>query len=452
MKLKKITALLMASAMILGGLAGCGDSKEDSKEGTSETSSTAESEQKEDSGDEKEAGGKEFEGVTLTLLQRSAATPKGVLDKACEIAEEKFGFKIEIEPCEEDNVVKTRLATGDCPDLLIYNTGSLLASLNPSQYFLDLTDTEMAKTFDDAFVQAASVDGKLYGVPQCDSMGAGVFYNKELYEEYNLEVPETWEEFQTNLNTLKEAGVTGIGTALKDVVYSQLPFLADNYQVMHDEPEFAEEFTAGNKKFADSKAGLRTWERYEELVPYFNEDCASVTIEEVAERLFSGQAGHIINFSKMISDWSNTYGDDINKLGFFALPGDTKEQTGLTIWPANGIYGNKDSENVEAIQAFLEWYASDEGMDALTSFYTPAGGFHTGYEPKGESLDIIKEVQAYYNEGNIAPALEYLTPIKGANCPQICSEIGSGQTSAKEAAEAYDEDCKKAAMQLGMWN
>lgn len=107
---------------------------------------------------------------------------------------------------------------------------------------------------------------------------------------------------------------------------------------------------------------------------------------------------------------------------------------------------------MEAIQAFLDWYASDEGMDTLTSFYTPAGGFHTGYEPKGESLDLIKEVQAYYTEGNTAPALEYLTPIKGANCPQICSEIGSGQTTAKEAAEAYDEDCKKAAMQLGMWN
>ena len=86
------------------------------------------------------------------------------------------------------------------------------------------------------------------------------------------------------------------------------------------------------------------------------------------------------------------------------------------------------------------------------SYGTPAGGFHTGYEPKGESLDLIKEVQAYYTEGNTAPALEYLTPIKGANCPQICSEIGSGQTTAKEAAEAYDEDCKKAAMQLGMWN
>lgn len=124
----------------------------------------------------------------------------------------------------------------------------------------------------------------------------------------------------------------------------------------------------------------------------------------------------------------------------------------LTIWPSNGIYGNKNSENVEAIQTFLEWYSFEEGMDTLTSFYTPAGGFHTGYEPKGKTLDLIKDVQAYYTQGNTALALEYLTPIKGANCPQICSEFGSGQTSAREAAEAYDKDCKKTAMQLRIWN
>lgn len=454
MKLKKLAALLMASAIVVGSIAGCGNSTSDSNADNAQAAAADGETAKEESKEETSggSGGKQFEGVTLTLLNRSAATPKGVLDQACAAAEEKFGFKIDIEPCDEDNVVKTRLATGDCPDLLIYNSGSLLSSLNPSEYFIDITNMEMSKTFDDAFTQAASVDGVLYGVPQSDSMGAGVYYNKELYKEHNLKVPKTWEEFQSNLKVLNDAGITGIGTALKDVVYAQLPFLADNYQIMKNEPEFAKEFTAGNVKFAESKAGLRTWERYEELVPYFNEDCASVTIEEIAERIYSNDCGHLINFSNQIPTWSETYGEDINKLGFFALPGDTVEETGLTIWPSNGIYGNKNSENVEAIQTFLEWYSSEEGMDTLTSFYTPAGGFHTGYEPKGKTLDLIKDVQAYYTQGNTAPALEYLTPIKGANCPQICSEIGSGQTSAKEAAEAYDEDCKKAAMQLRMWN
>ena len=72
----------------------------------------------------------------------------------CEAAEEKFGFHIEIEPCYDDNVVRTRLAIGDCPDLLVYNTGSLLYSLAPSEFFLDLTDTKMAEKLDSDFIRA----------------------------------------------------------------------------------------------------------------------------------------------------------------------------------------------------------------------------------------------------------------------------------------------------------
>ena len=59
-------------------------------------------------------------------------------------------------------------------------------------------------------------------------------------------------------------------------------------------------------------------------------------------------------------------------------------------------------------------------------------------------------MQKYFDEGKTALALEFLTPVKGANCPAICQELGSGQTTPEEAAKAYDEDCKKQAVQLGL--
>ncbi|WP_035616522.1 extracellular solute-binding protein [Eisenbergiella tayi] len=242
-----------------------------------------------------------------------------------------------------------------------------------------------------------------------------------------------------------------MGISLSELVSSQLPFLADNYQVMYENPDFAQEFTFGETGFADSQEGLRTWERYEELVPYLNEDCATVSNTEIEERFFDNRVGHLIQFSSRIPEWMNTYGEEINKIGFFALPGDTKEATGLTIWPSNGIYGNKKSENTEAILAFMEWYVSEEGQDVMTSFYSPAGVFHTGYQPKEKSIELVQEVQKYYTEGNIMLALEYLTPIKGINCAQICNKLGSGRISALEAAEAYDEECRKMALQIGLW-
>ena len=63
---------------------------------------------------------------------------------------------------------------------------------------------------------------------------------------------------------------------------------------------------------------------------------------------------------------------------------------------------------------------------------------------------ISKDMQKYFDEGHTAPALEFLTSVKGPNCEQITQEVGSGQTTGEEAAAKYDDDCKKQALQLGL--
>ncbi|GAA3331292.1 hypothetical protein GCM10020331_087300 [Ectobacillus funiculus] len=42
----------------------------------------------------------------------------------------------------------------------------------------------------------------------------------------------------------------------------------------------------------------------------------------------------------------------------------------------------------------------------------------------------------YFNEGKTAPALEFLSPLKGPNLQQITSEVGGGMKSAKEGAKS----------------
>lgn len=63
---------------------------------------------------------------------------------------------------------------------------------------------------------------------------------------------------------------------------------------------------------------------------------------------------------------------------------------------------------------------------------------------------IREDMQAYFDEGKTAPALEFLTPIKGATCEQITTSAAFGQVDAETAAQMYDEDCKKSAVQQGL--
>lgn len=144
MKLRKVVSIFLACVLLVGMVAGCGTETAEKAETDSES--------------------KPYEGVELSMMVDNNTSAEGYT-AAFDLAEEELGIKVNVEVgmngTEQENIIKTRLAAGEAPDIVYYNTGSLLAALNPEQYFIDLSDTEMASTFDDGFTQAASVDGKL---------------------------------------------------------------------------------------------------------------------------------------------------------------------------------------------------------------------------------------------------------------------------------------------------
>ena len=61
------------------------------------------------------------------------------------------------------------------------------------------------------FRDATTIDGKVYGMPFNKSTEV-IWYNKDLFEELNLEVPTTYEEFANVAKTIKEKkGIVGAG-------------------------------------------------------------------------------------------------------------------------------------------------------------------------------------------------------------------------------------------------
>ena len=91
-----------------------------------------------------------------------------------------------------DNIVKTRLATGEMTDIFNYNAGSLFQAINPIQNIVDLNDEPWK---DDVLTSFQSVvtatDGHVYGAPFGAAMGGGVLYNKKIYADLGLSVPRT---------------------------------------------------------------------------------------------------------------------------------------------------------------------------------------------------------------------------------------------------------------------
>ena len=357
---------------------------------------------------------------------------------------------------EGDNLIKTRLATGEMADIFNYNSGSLFQALNPAQTLADLTALPAQANVLDSFKPVVTAtDGTVRGVPFGAAMGGGIYYNKKLYAELGLSVPKSWDEFMANNAKIKEAGKVAVATTFGDTWTSQLFVLADYYNVQAEVPSFAAEYTDNKAKYAGTPAAMRGFQYLEDVFKggYMNEDFGAAKFDDGVRMVATGEAAHYPMLTFALGNIKQNYPENLNDVGFFAQPGATADKNGLTVWMPAALYIPAASENADAAKDFLSFVASVEGCQAMIG----AAGATGPYLIKDCALpaDVpaaVADMLPYFQAGATAPALEFLSPIKGPALEQITVEVGSGIRPTAEAAALYDQDVEKQAKQLGLPN
>jgi raffinose/stachyose/melibiose transport system substrate-binding protein len=387
--------------------------------------------------------------------------PNGVaatesLIEAFNDSQSDFVFTLETRPggTEGDNLVKTRLSTQDMPDAFSYNSGSLFQAIRPVQNLLDLSDQPWVSRLAESYPASVTAEGKIYGAPHGGSNSGGVWYHKPTYEELGLEVPLTWDDFISNAKAAKSAGKHGVIQSYGDSYTSQFLVLADFHNVAAVNPDFADQYTANEVGFADDPTAFASFEHIEQITQggLVNDDYVSTTLEQALAYLASGEGTHYPFFASGISEIKAAHPDQIDDVGFFALPGTDPGTNGLTVWLPNGVYIPGTAENQDAATAFIAFIASEEGLAAMAKGSQPTGPYMLTDVPLPDDVPTaIKDLQAYFDtDGATTPALEFVSPVKGPNLENILIELGTGSIDAKTAAQRYDQDVEKQAQQLGL--
>lgn len=449
---RKAAVLALAGVMTMGMvLTGCGSSG--GAEPAGDAPAAEEASGSEEAPAAEASGEKPYEGVTIKWWGGNAENNAGT-QAVMAAATEKLGmeFEVEVNPGgpEGDNIIKTRMASGDLPDLMVWNSGSKLHELNPSRGFLDISDWDLVEKFDDAFLSSVTIDGAIYGAPQSSTQAGAVIYYKPDYEELGLEIPHTWDDFVANCQALADAGKTPVYFTGGETWATQVLFLGDYYNIAAVNPTFADDYTNGTAKYADVPEATRSWTKYEELVDFLNADKSAATVTDGNFAIGTGEATHWFILTQQLPLVLEN-AEDQSDIGVFGVPGDDADNHGLTVWEPMSWYVSKDSENIEAVHAFLDFYYSEEALDLYFGTYGANGpSCIKGYELPESVCDAVRvDMQKYFDEGKTAPALEYQSPIKGTACEQMTTAVGLGQMSGAEAAAMYDDDCKKSAVQLG---
>jgi multiple sugar transport system substrate-binding protein len=148
-----------------------------------------------------------------------------------------------------------------------------LTAYTKQDLILDLTERFNEWDESDQFVQstldALTVDGKLYGLPY-NTNARVLLYRKDLFEEFGLEVPKTWDEYLEVASTItektnKEVYGAYVCTKIGDPRAYQ-EFVSWYFQVSHKAPVFKKDADGNWAVNATAEQFAKVLELYQGLI------------------------------------------------------------------------------------------------------------------------------------------------------------------------------------------
>ena len=204
--MKKLLALLLVLAMTFG-LAACGQESAQPSAAPSQSSDPA----------AEQTGDAEHEPVTLRIYVRYSDDDTILpYDYAVECLKEDMPWvtlELEAMPADDGVKLKSMVATGDLPDIFSLQGSDLIDSMIQAGAVADLTEAIEANGFFDkvqpaAYIKLYPTDGKIYTLPYTSTEVVLLFVNKTIFEENNVAIPTTIDEWVAAAETLSANGVT----------------------------------------------------------------------------------------------------------------------------------------------------------------------------------------------------------------------------------------------------
>ncbi len=286
------------------------------------------------------------------------------------MAEEKLGVKVsyrtytaeDFQDRTYDDVTMDR-ARNDMDDIYLLNPDTIMV-LGTEGKLMDLSELACASNLRDVVKTANTVDGKLVAIPQ-EVVAYGLFINKDLFDQYNLELPETPEDFLECCKVFKENGIeTPVGANrwwLETFVFAQA--YADLYNGGNTEAEIAA-LNKGESKYSDyMRPGF---EFLQELIDRGYIDAQKAYVSEAIEgegEDFLSQKTPIVMAYWGAANTETSYGKTDFEMLVTGFP---SSRGPMPVVAISGLGVGINAEHAEDAMRTLEVMLSDEALQVYT--------------------------------------------------------------------------------------
>lgn len=300
----------------------------------------------------------------------AANTARSAADQTVIMAEEKLGVSVRyITYTAEDYQDKTyddvtlERARNNMDDIYLLNPDTIRA-LGEEGKLMDLSGLGCVENLRDVVKTANTVDGKLVAIPQ-EVVAYGLFINKDMFDQYGLELPNTPEEFLECCRVFKENGIeTPVGANrwwLETFVLAQA--YADLYNGGNTEAEIAA-LNSGESKYSDyMRPGF---EFLQEMIDCGYIDAKKAYVSEAIEGEgadFMAQKTPIVMAYWGAANTDTAYGKPDFEMVVIGFPTNRGQ---MPVMPMTGFAVGENAEHAQDALETLDVMLSDEALQAYT--------------------------------------------------------------------------------------
>lgn len=390
----------------------------------------------------------------LTLWDVETSSVLGqIVDQHAEIFESlNPGYELEVVHIQNDpykTKLKVAMGAGTPPDMFYTWGGGPLLEYVESGMVEPLDEIEdflRAKFIPSAF-SATTFDGHIYAVPWQGLTGVLFFYRKDIFEQYGLDVPETWEEFKHVCEVLKDNKIIPIALAGKNKWTESFfyMYVADR---LAGADAFKDAWARKEGASFDSEPFVKAAEVIQEMVrnDYFPKGFNGMDEDTGQARvlLYSGKAAMYLMgtwFPNTMANENPEMAKNVGCFNFPAIEGGKGDPSNLIGSSGQGFIAmtTTSKEKTKALD-FMRNYIEDPlwVQQSIESGLVPPIKHASSYVQDDPMLAQIADffakanhVQMYYDQ--------YLPPELGEKHKDIVQEIFGLQITPEESAKQHEE-------------
>ncbi len=249
------------------------------------------------------------------------------------------------------------------PDVVFWYAGNRMKAFVDRGLFEDVSDIWADNNMKQDFAAAApamTVQGKQFGVPYTYYQW-GIYYRKDIFDQYGIAEPKTWEDLKSASATLKENGVAPFAIGTKYLWTAAGWF--DYINMRTNGLDFHIQLMEGKVPYSDERV-KKTFANWAELVEpgYYLENHASYSWQEAQPFLYNGKAAMYL-MGNFITP--NFPAELDGKMDFFQFPVIDPSVPMSEDAPMDTLHIPSKAKNKEDARKFLEFVARAENQQLI---------------------------------------------------------------------------------------